>query len=99
MTQSHFAALVLLLVCAISTAAENTFPQMAAIGAGGATVRCGPGDSFYATDELKAGTEVEVWQRRDGWLAIRPPDSSFSLVPAAQLAAHCRQQRRGSHRQ
>lgn len=56
------------------------------VGRGGALVRCGPGTSFYVTSRLAEGEEIEVWQTQDdGWLAIRPPESSFSLVSARDV--------------
>ena len=66
--------------------AEDDTPQKMQIGRGGALVRCGPGASFYVTSRLAEGEEIEVWQSQDdGWLAIRPPESSFSLVPARDV--------------
>lgn len=86
MTQSRLAALAVVLFCAPFPASGEDFPQNATVGPDGATVRSGPGEAFYATDELAAGSTVEIWQRgTSGWLAIRPPESSFSLVPAASL--------------
>jgi len=86
MVRFRIAALVAFLGCALAHGADRGSPQRGHVGDGGATVRCGPGDSYYATDELEPGAEVEVWQHAaSGWLAIRPPASSFSLVPAASL--------------
>ncbi|MGY8767138.1 MAG: SH3 domain-containing protein [Pirellulales bacterium] len=46
-------------------------------------VRSGPGLDFYATDYLKSGDVIEVYQTgADGWLAIRPPHGSYSWLPA-----------------
>lgn len=46
----------------------------------------GPGSDHYATQELSAGTECEVYEELgDGWLAIRPPQGSYSLVLRAAL--------------
>jgi uncharacterized protein YgiM (DUF1202 family) len=57
------------------------FPYKAAVARDRTLVRCGPGDDHYATDELSRGTEIEVYRRAEGgWLAIRPPKSSFSWV-------------------
>ncbi|MCO6455162.1 MAG: hypothetical protein J5I93_07670, partial [Pirellulaceae bacterium] len=51
-----------------------------------APVRSGPGSEFYATDHLGRGTRLEVYRRDPGgWLAIRPPENSHSLVPLRQL--------------
>lgn len=44
-------------------------------------VRSGPGLGFYPTQILDAGAEVEIYgQDPNGWLAIRPPEGSFSWV-------------------
>lgn len=52
----------------------------------GAVVRAGPGQRFYVTQELEPGTRVEVYRREAGdWLAIRPPEGSFSWIPEADL--------------
>jgi hypothetical protein len=46
----------------------------------------GPGDAYYQVAHLPGGTPVEVHdQTPDGWLAIRPPEGSFSLVSAADI--------------
>jgi hypothetical protein len=51
-------------------------------------LRSGPGSEFYATDRLAAGTQIEVYrEEKDGWLAVRPPPDSFSLVERRQLKA------------
>lgn len=45
--------------------------------------RCGPGGDFYRTDELRHGQALEVYvETADHWLGIRPPDGSFSWLPA-----------------
>ena len=49
-------------------------------------VRSGPGDDFYPTSYLSRGEKVEVYnQNKQGWLAVRPPQGSFSWVPAAAV--------------
>ena len=66
--------------------AEELSPRKARVGDQPAIVRSGPGLQHYATEELRPGDEVEVWRRRgDGWLAIRPPKSSFSLIEGRKL--------------
>lgn len=53
-----------------------------------AEVRSGPGSDskLYGTNNLKAGDTITVVQERsDGWLAIRPPDGSFSWVQSKHL--------------
>lgn len=65
---------------------EETFPYRAYITADDVYVRSGPGQSYYPTDKLKAGTEVEVYRHDPGgWYAIRPPKGSFSWVAARYL--------------
>jgi hypothetical protein len=47
-----------------------------------ADVVAGPGHRYYTTDRLPRGTKVEIYREdASGWLAIRPPDGSFSWVP------------------
>src|SRR3990172_11347897 len=54
-------------------------PQPATVTSPGATVRSGPGETYYLTDTLPENTAVEVYrQQPDGWRAIRPPADSFS---------------------
>jgi len=53
-----------------------------------AEVRSGPGSDskLYGTNNLKAGDTITVVQERsDGWLAIRPPEGSFSWVQSKHL--------------
>ena len=81
--------LVALLACiatATSAAAEQAFPYKAYVTADDVYVRSGPGDNYYPTDKLKAGTEVEVYRHDPGgWFAIRPPKGSFSWVSSRHL--------------
>ena len=64
----------------------DTFPYKAYITADNVYVRSGPGENYYPTDKLKAGTEVEVYRHDPGgWFAIRPPKGSFSWVSADPL--------------
>jgi hypothetical protein len=73
---------VLGLCCAAIAAAED-FPYSAYIAADKTEVVAGPGHRFYATDRLSRGTKVEIYREEaSGWLAIRPPEGSFSWVPA-----------------
>ena len=70
------------LSCATIAAAED-FPYTAYIAADKTDVVAGPGHRFYATDRLSRGTKVEIYREEaSGWLAIRPPDGSFSWMPA-----------------
>jgi hypothetical protein len=86
--------LVALLACiataaagsAYSWSAEPAFPYKAYITAEDVYVRSGPGENYYPTDKLKAGTEVEVYRHDPGgWFAIRPPKDSFSWVSSRHL--------------
>jgi hypothetical protein len=62
------------------------FPYRATIAAEPASVRSGPGEEFYETTHLRLGDEVEVYRHDPhGWCAIRPPQGSFSYVPAEYL--------------
>lgn len=45
--------------------------------------RCGPGGDYYRTDPLRHGQRLEVYlETEQGWLGVRPPEGSFSWVPA-----------------
>ncbi len=49
-------------------------------------VRSGPGEKMYATNRLGKGSKVTVVGKREGgWLAIEPPEGSFSWVNARFL--------------
>jgi hypothetical protein len=51
-------------------------------------VRCGPSLQMYATNVLHRGDKVEVLvEGTTGWLAIRPPQGSFSWVNTRYLQA------------
>lgn len=74
----------LLWCCALTAspaAGEQIFPYKAFITTDDVYVRSGPGQSYYPTDKLKAGQQVEVYRHDPGgWYAIRPPKGSFSWV-------------------
>jgi len=79
-------ALFLCTATATIAGAEPTVPDRAYITSDDVYVRSGPGDNYYATDKLKAGTEVEVYRHDPGgWYAIRPPKNSFSWVSSRHL--------------
>jgi len=68
-------------VCAYPSYGDTTFPYKAYINGDEVYVRSGPGQSYYPTDKLKAGAEVEVYRHDPGgWFAIRPLKGSFSWV-------------------
>jgi uncharacterized protein YgiM (DUF1202 family) len=74
------------LILAANSFAADESPYEAVVLEQGAEVRAGPGQRFYVTQELEPGTRVEVYQREaGGWLAIRPPEGSFSWIPQADL--------------
>lgn len=57
------------------------FPYRAVVTADEATVRSGPGESYYSVQKLTKGEKVEVWRHDPGgWYAIRPPEGAFSWV-------------------
>lgn len=64
----------------------ESYPYVALVVTGEADVRSGPDLAHYVTDRVLMGTEVEV-HRLDpgGWLAIRPPATSYCWVPANKL--------------
>jgi SH3-like domain-containing protein len=71
---------------ALSIARAGEFPFTGYISAKQASVSAGPGRRFYVTDHLPRGSQVEVYREDDaGWLAIRPPEGSFSWVPAERV--------------
>ena len=68
------------------SASERAFPYKAYITTDDVYIRSGPGENYYPTDKLKAGTEVEVYRHDPGgWFAIRPPKDSFSWVSSRHL--------------
>jgi hypothetical protein len=78
------AGLVLLLAAGTLVRAQNVL-YTARVKDPTAEVRSGPSTKpeMYATNRLRAGDEVEVVKELEGgWLAIRPPRSSFSWINA-----------------
>ncbi len=78
----------LAICCGVYTAsaAEEPFPYVVHVTDEGVPLRSGPGDEYYETSRLSAGAAVEVWRHAPGgWLAVRPPRGSFSLVAAADV--------------
>ena len=65
---------------------ETTFPYKAVVTIDDVYVRSGPGQSYYPTDKLKRGQEVEVYRHDPGgWCAIRPVEGSFTWVSGRHL--------------
>lgn len=83
----HFFASALVGLLSISSAwaeePDERFPYTAFVAQETAPVRSGPGAAFYPVQDLKRGDAVEVWRHDpDGWLAVRPPEGSFSWIAA-----------------
>jgi len=69
------------LLVAQAAGEETIFPYKAWIMANDVYVRSGPGQTYYPTDKLQEGDEVEVYRHDPGgWYAIRPPEGSFTWV-------------------
>lgn len=65
---------------------ETVFPYKAWITANDVYVRSGPGQTYYPTDKLQEGDQVEVYRHDPGgWYAIRPPEGSFTWVSGKYL--------------
>jgi hypothetical protein len=76
---------ILLLLCQSALSGE-TFPYKVEVADETSRIFSGPGEQFYTTGYVERGEEVEVFKRKaGGWLAIRPPQDSFSWVAAKQL--------------
>lgn len=62
-------------------AQSKEFPYTVTVVGEDAVVRSGPGASHYGTDRLAPGSKVEIYRHDPGgWMAIRPPKGSFSLI-------------------
>ena len=71
---------------ALSTSGAQASPYTATVAADNACARSGPGQTYYATEKLKRGEQVEVYRRDPvGWCAIRPNKGSFTWVAARYL--------------
>ena len=67
---------------------EQIFPYKAFVTADDVYVRSGPGQTYYPTDKLEKGQEVEIYRHDPGgWYAIRPPEGSFTWVSGRYLKA------------
>ena len=86
-TLTNLFAIACVAVCATQLAAEE-FPYTGYVNAPNARLRSGPGTDHYATARVRIGTPLEVYRHdRDGWLAVRPTDDSFSWVRGSALVA------------
>ncbi len=84
-------ACVAVLACAaLGRAAEpGPFPAAVKVAADHTYLRAGPGEDFYPTERLAAGTELEAWAvDASGYVAVRPVAGSFSWLRAADVDMH-----------
>jgi hypothetical protein len=66
-----------------TVARAEEYPYTAYVVRERAEVLSGPSRRFYITHWLYFGDEVQVYKRdAAGWLGIRPPEDSFSWIPA-----------------
>ena len=64
----------------------SSSPQIRFVAIDSAEIRAGPGTNFYPTNRLTRGTRLECYHAtEDDWVAIRPPNSSFSVVAQHDL--------------
>ena len=71
---------------AAAAADPAALPITVAVAVDHTYLRCGPGDDFYPTERLVAGTAVEVWTiDESGYCAVRPVKGSFSWVLARDV--------------
>ncbi len=67
-------------------AQEPATPYRVPVSGNNAVVHAGPGSTHYGTDRLPPGTTVDVYRHDPGgWMAIRPPAGSFSLLQRDEL--------------
>jgi len=59
-------------------------PQAVYVAVNNAEILSGPSSEYYPTSRVARGMALEAYHRTaDGWLGIRPPEGSFSWVPAS----------------
>jgi len=75
---------LILIICvnANDVQSQSLEPYKARVLVDKVFLRSGPGQNYYPTSFLQRDTIVEVYRQTNGWLAIRPPEDAFSLVPA-----------------
>jgi hypothetical protein len=82
----RYCVCLFLVAAALTPAAAAEFPFEGYVAADSAEIASGPGRRFYVTGKVPRGTKVEVYREDDaGWLAIRPPEGSFSWLPAEHV--------------
>jgi len=67
---------------------QEPFPATVKVSADHTYLRAGPGDDFYPTERLVAGTDVEVWSidpAGSGYVAVRPVVGGFSWLRACDV--------------
>ncbi len=65
--------------------ASSKTPEAVYVAVEKANLYAGPSSDFYPTGMAKRGTVLDVYLRTpSGWLGVRPPQGSFSWVPASQ---------------
>ena len=70
----------------VSSATAQEPPFRVPIVGNEGIVRSGPGERHYGTDHLPPGMTVDVYRKDPGgWIAVRPPEGSFSLVQLDQI--------------
>lgn len=80
-----FAGMAVVVVLAVN-AFGQTAPYETTVTVPEVEVRSGPSINYYATGKLRLGQKVRVLEEKDGgWLAIEPPDGSFSWIEAGVL--------------
>ena len=76
----------LLAACCGTALSAQQFPMRLPVATAGTAVFSGPAATHYQTDQLAAGTVVEIYRLDpDNWCAIRPPPGSFCLVRASAV--------------
>ena len=86
MSRGRSALAFLILAACAASAHGGEFPYRARVNAPQVDARSGPGDGFYATDPLGEGETVDVYREDPGgWCAIKPPKTSYSLVPVTRI--------------
>jgi len=67
----------------------SPFPATVRVRADHTYLRAGPGNDFYPTERLVAGSAVEVWAvDPSGYAAIRPVEGSFSWLRGCDVDAN-----------
>lgn len=96
MPTSRAVLVVVLSLGPVLARAADEFPYTAYVAVAGAEVVAGPGQRYYATDHLPRGAAIEIYREEpSGWLAIRPPDGSFSWIPATAIERSAEDRRAG----